>query len=217
MKCEPTCPRCGRQLREPGLWSSEWECEAHGAVSPLRGVLPPGDEGLEILLARTRVPVWIPWPLPAGWVVTGFSCAGDDRTGAVASVVALSGPAPLGGVGELAIVAEEPGVGLGARLAGADGPDPGPQFDAGPAEGKLRFDGHDVAVWHVAAKEDRAAFAGEALGRWVWFVLSPADAGTFMYELTSLRDLRDLGDGGVELHPPFGALSPFISAQLAPR
>lgn len=204
-------------MHEPGLWSSEWECEFHGGVPPLRGVLPPNDEGLELVLGRTTVPVWTPWPLPTGWTVTGLADAGDDRTGAVATVVALSGPAPLGGVGELAIVAEEPGVGLGARLAGSKGPDPGPLFDTGPAEEKIRFDGHDVAVWHVPADSDRAAYVGEALGRWVWFVLSPVDTGPFMYEVSALRDLRDLHDGGVAQRPPFGALSPFISAQLAPR
>jgi hypothetical protein len=100
------------------LWSSAWQCDAHGPVPPLQPAARPGPECLEserALAARGSIPLWIPWPLPAGWVVTGVAHAGDERRGAVASGAGCSGPAPLGGVADLLLVAETPGVGLAAR------------------------------------------------------------------------------------------------------
>ncbi|WP_374224036.1 DUF6758 family protein [Nocardiopsis sp. MG754419] len=144
MKPEPSCPRCGRAVRPPGLWTSAWQCDAHGPVAPLQEVRAPSTAALDALLPQAQVPVWIPWPLPGGWVVTGFADVGDERSGAVATAVALSGPNPLGGVGEVVIVAEDAGIGLGARLAGLDGPDPGEDLDGGPPAAKVRFDGHEV-------------------------------------------------------------------------
>lgn len=215
MKFEPTCPRCGRGVQPPGLWSSAWQCDAHGSVAPLQGVRVPGSASLEVLLPRAQVPLWIPWPLPAGWVVTGFADAGDERSGALATAVALSGPNPLGGFGELVIVAEDPGIGLGARLAGLNGPDPGAGCDAGAPAAKVRFDGHDVALWNLDMGRSRAVYTGEALAHWLWLVFDSADTGILMGEIHALRDLRDLRDGGVALEPPFGAPSPFLERNLA--
>ncbi|MDA8369593.1 MAG: hypothetical protein M0026_06950 [Nocardiopsaceae bacterium] len=216
MKSDPSCPRCGRAVHPPGLWSSAWQCDAHGPVAPLRPVRAPGPAALELLTGIARVPVWLPWPLPAGWIVTGFADAGDERSGAVATVVALSGPAPLGGAGEMAVVAEDPGIGLGARLAGISGPDPGEGFDTGPAHARVRHDGHETALWSLDTGTERAAYAGEALASWLWLVFSTADAGVLMCELRELRDLRDRHGGGAALDPPFGAPSPFLAA-LQPR
>lgn len=216
MKAEPTCPRCGRAVHAPGLWTSAWHCDVHGPVAPLQAVRRPGEASLQHLLSIAQVPVWIPWPLPTGWVVTGFADAGDERSGALGAAVALSGPAPLGGVGELVIIAEDPGVGLGARLGGLPGPDPGDSFDAGAPDGKVRYDGHEIALWSVDAGKVCAVYAGEALAHWLWFVLSPADCGILMCEITAVRDLRDLHDGGVALEPPFGAPSPFLESALRP-
>jgi hypothetical protein len=81
MKTAPTCPRCGGPLTEPSPWASGWHCPMHGEVHPLRSPHTPSAEGLRGLLRGARVPVWLPWPLPAGWLVTGFAGAGDDRTG----------------------------------------------------------------------------------------------------------------------------------------
>ncbi|MBB6118832.1 DUF6758 family protein [Nocardiopsis algeriensis] len=217
MKTDPSCPRCGRAVQPPGLWSSAWECDAHGPVAPLQPVRAPGRAGLEALLHRADVPVWIPWPLPAGWVVTGFAEAGDERSGALATAVALSGPGPLGGVGEIAVVAEDPGIGLGARLAGLEGPDPGDGFDTAAPDAKVRFDGHDIALWNLDLGRDRAAYAGEALAHWLWLVFASADTGMLMCEISALRDLRGINDGGIALEPPFGAPSPFLSRVLAPE
>lgn len=220
MRSNPTCPRCGRAAHPPNLWSSAWQCVAHGSVAPLQQLRPCTSEALAALLSTTQVPVWIPWPLPTGWLVTGLATAGDERSGGVASVVALSGPAPLGGVGELAVVAEHMGVGLGARLAGLAGTDPGEDFDQHPADDKVRFDGHEIALWTLDTGVNRAVYLGEALGQWIWFVFGTADTGMTMCEVVALRDLRDLhrtSEGGLALEPPFGAPSPFLSEMLAPR
>ncbi len=150
------------------------------------------------------VPVWLPWPLPPGWLVTGFAEVGDERTGARATVVALGGPSLSGGPADLLVIAEEPGVGLGAAYAGLDGPDPGEGFDSGPPNAKIQVLGHPTALWCVGGADDRAVYAGEALGNWLWTIAWPAEAGclTAMAEL-SLHDLRDL-----DLQLPFGAFSP---------
>jgi len=204
----PTCPRCDSVLREPRAssraWSSAWHCERHGAVYPLRTGLSPSRQGLDGLLRGAAVPAWLPWPLPPGWLVTGFAAAGDERSGTRGCVVALSGPNPVGGPGEMLLVSEELGVGLGARFAGLAGPDPGADFAAGPADALVQFSNHEFPLWHVAAP-GCAAFAGEVMGSWLWLVLWPDTAGMLMIEPLPLRDLRDPGQ---DLDLPFGARSP---------
>lgn len=203
-----TCPRCGAPVREPSAWSSAWQCALHGEVFPLRPAYSPSREGLAGLLRTAGVPVPVPWPLPAGWLVTGFAAAGDERTGARACVVALSAPDPAGGPGDLLIVVEEPGVGLGARLAGLDGPDPGDGFARCPPHALAHFEGHEIPMWNVEAP-GRAAFAGELKGNWLWMVLWPQTAGLLILEPLYLRDLRNpLQD----LDLPYGAPSPRLPA-----
>lgn len=204
MRSAPSCPRCGADVHEPGPWSSAWRCDAHGEVVPLYPVRSPSRDGLLGLLRTAAVPVWVPWPLPAGWLVTGFAGAGDERSGLRACVVALSGPNPVGGPGDMLIIAEEPGVGLGAYLAGLTGPDPGDGFAAAPPDARVRFAGREFPLWTVDAP-DRAVFAGEAMANWLWLVLWPDTAGLLLVEPLMLRDLRDPGP---HLDLPFGALSP---------
>jgi hypothetical protein len=204
MRIAPTCPRCGGPVREPNVWSSAWQCDVHGEVHPLRMVYSPSVEGVEGLLSGAAVPVWLPWPLPTGWLVTGFAGAGDQRTGTRGCAVALSGPNPVGGPGEMLLISEEPGLGLGARLAGLAGPDPGSDFAAAPPHACVRFGNHEFPLWHVDAPE-RAAFAGEMMGHWLWLILWPDTAGVLLVEPLELRDLRDPGQ---DLDLPFGALSP---------
>ncbi len=177
----------------------------HGAVSPLQEPHSPGREGLEAIRAVAKVPIWVPWPLPTGWLVTGFAGAGDERTGALAVAVALSGPAPLGGAADLVIVAEEPGIGLGSSFAGLPGPDPGDGFGVSAPDAKVEIDGHPVSMWPVGT--ETAAFAGEALANWLWAILWPSAAGLLMLEQLSLRDLRD-NDPDL----PYGALCPRLTS-----
>ena len=204
MKAAVSCPRCGGPGHEPSAWTSAWRCDEHGDVHPLYPACSPSREGLEAVSRDAAVPVWLPWPLPVGWLVTGFAKAGDDRTGARACVVAVSGPNPVGGPGDMLLVAEEPGVGLGARLAGIAGPDPGQDFAAQPPHASVRYGKRDFPLWHVDAP-DCAAFAGEAMGNWLWLVLWPATAGVLLVEPLCLRDLRDPEQ---DLDMPYGALSP---------
>jgi len=145
----------------------------------------------------------LPWPLPGGWLVTGFAAAGDGRSGTRGTVVALSGPNPVGGPAEMLLICEELGVGLGACRAGLDGPDPGGEFLSCSPHARVEFGHHEFPLWHVDAP-GRAAFAGELMGSWLWIVLWPDTAGTLLVEPMRLLDLRDPGQ---ELDLPFGARS----------
>ena len=173
---------------------------------PFQSPWPPSPAGLEAVRRSAAVPVWLPWPLPPGWLVTGFGEAGDERTGAKATVVALAGPSVKPGPADLLVIAEEPGVGLGAAFAGLDGPDPGEGFDSGPPTVKIDVLGRPTALWCVEASDDRAAYAGEALGLWLWVIGWPEHVGCLI-ELGSL-DLRDLREQDQDLLLPFGAHSP---------
>jgi hypothetical protein len=195
-------------VHAPNLWSSAWTCDLHGEVCPLQPVVQPHAEVLHDVVRRSAVPVWLPWPLPRGWLLTGIAHAGDERTGARAVAVACSGPAPLGGMGELVLVAEEPGVGLGAHLAGLEGPDPG-TFDAtAPPHAKVHAAGHPTPLWLVDCPDDRAVYVGEAMALWLWAVLWPASAGHLFVEELLLTDLRDVPP---DLELPYGALSPRLA------
>ena len=214
MRPEPVCPRCSGPLRHPGLMSSAWTCPNHGEVAPFH--LPgPGAataDALHWLSKQSRVPVWVPWPLPAGWLATGVAYAGDDRTGAAAAVVSVSGPAPLGGPADLVLVAEEPGVGLGARYAGLPGPDAGPDApylsERTAPHARVHAAGHPTALWSVEGAPDRAVYVGEALGHWLWVVLWPDSAGLMVLDRFMLVDLRDAGH---ILDVPLGAASPRLA------
>ena len=198
------CPRCQRPARAPTAWSSAWRCDLHGEIYPLAPARLPSTDGLHALVRQARVPVLLPWPLPPGWLVSGFTGAGDERTGTRASAVSLSGPNPLGGPADLLIIAEEPGIGLGAGLAGLPGPDPGDGFASSQPNAAVEVDNHDAPLWLVES-DGKAVFVGEVSANWVWLVLWPDTAGTLLLEPLPLRDLRDPTQ---ELDVPFGALSP---------
>lgn len=210
MRGEPSCPKCGGRVRAPGLFSDTWQCALHGTVHPLQPVVPPSVEALGVVVHRAQVPVWMPWPLPVGWLFTGVACAGDDRSGGRATAVACTGPGPLGGPGELLLIAEELGVGLGARYAGIEGPDPGPHLcvDKHPHSKVLAMRPPDPAVAPGRRAPDRAVFAGEARGLWLWAIAWPEQSGLLMYDELVLTDLREAG-AEVDLLP-CGALSPRI-------
>jgi hypothetical protein len=193
-----TCPRCDEPLRPPGLMSSTWDCERHGAVQPLRRWTRVTPEMIVQSAGRAAVPLWSPLPLLAGWTVTGLALAGDERGGARATCLALSGPSPLGGPADLLLVAEEPGIGLGARLAGSDGVDPG-DVTHGQPEAKVEAAGHPTALWRCASAPDRVAFVGEASGVWLYAVLWPPAAELVLLEHVVLHDLRHESHLGLEL------------------
>jgi hypothetical protein len=192
-------------LRAPSLVSSDWRCAEHGGVNPFYIMPKVTPEVLAHVRERARVPIWMPVPLLAGWTVTGIGYAGDERTGGRATALACSGPAPLGGVADLLLVAEELGVGLGAGLAGLPSADPGPNVSAPPAA-KIEAAGHPTALWSLPAPDDRSVFVGEAKGFWLWAILWPAAAGYLLAEHVTVHDLRE--------HTPadlvVGAPSPYL-------
>lgn len=198
------CPRCDGALRAPDLMSSDWRCEQHGAVLPLHVLPRVGPDVLSRAVRDAAVPLWSALPLLAGWSATGLALVGDDRSGSRATAFALSGPSPLGGPADLVLVAEEPGVGLGARYAGVADLDVAAVL-AGPPEARVEAAGHPTALWRVSGTDDRVAFVGEALGVWLWAVLWPPAAELVLLEHVVLHDLRDDAHLGLDL--PLGAPS----------
>jgi hypothetical protein len=180
---------------------AEWQCDWCGPVEPLHVVDRLSAEILAAVLHQLRgddgdaVPLWCPWPLPPRWTVTGVAWAGDERRGPRATAVALSGPAPVvDGPADLVFVAEEPGIGLGPSLAGIAGPDPGGALGAvraSRADAKVKAAGHPTPLWAVKSLEDRSAYAGEAMGRWLYAVAWPATAGYLLAEEITLMDLGE--------------------------
>lgn len=189
-----------------------WHCADHGTIAPLWR--PAKSEYLsfaEHLAKSAGMPSLMPWPLAPGWTVTDFGFVADEGRDARAAFVSCSGPSEHDGVVELTVVSEEPGVGLGARIAGAPRTDPGADIGEGPPHVKVRIDGHPVSLWAVSTSAadvafDRSVFAGEAHGRWLWLVLRPASAALLLNDEWVLHDLSDLGAELV--HLPFGGSPP---------
>ncbi len=76
-----------------------------------------------------------------------------------------------------------------------------------PPQAKVLAAGRPTPLWLVdGAPEDRAVFAGEAMGQWLWAVTWPQESGLLLYDELVLTDLRDAGSE-VDL-VPCGALSP---------
>jgi hypothetical protein len=184
------CPRCGADLVAPNMFSSAWRCGRHGPVLPL-GLFHRIDPArIEHVRNHTEVPLWIPEPAPDGWVLSGLGAVGDARSRFRGTVTAFAGPAPLGGTGEWLIVAEEPGIGLGAayaRTATTSPPDPA----LAPPPAKIQAMGRPTSLWAVPdTGADRSAYLGEAEGVWIWLISFPADAGYAVLEDLNLVDVR---------------------------
>ena len=169
-------------------------------------VLPTASrEAIEHVRAIAEVPFWIPSPLLPGWMITGVAYAGDDRSRARATALACSGPAPLGSVADMLLVAEEPGVGLGAGYAELPVPTAAPDL-SGPPVAKVHAANHPTALWSVPGPDDCCVVAGEAKGMWLWAILWPASAGYVLYEHVVLHDLTE----GVPPGLVVGAPSPYL-------
>jgi len=192
--------------------SSDWRCSADGPVPPLHVAEHISAEIVESVTARSKdIPIWCPWPLPTGWMVTGIGWAGDERSGTRATVLACSGPGPLGGPADIVLVAEEPGVGLGNRYAGLYGPDPGPYLqdalESTAAHAKVKAAGWPTALWAVRTPAaDRGAYVGEAKGMWIYAIAWPQSAAYLFAEDLVLHDLTEW----VPAELVYGAPSPFL-------
>ena len=197
MRAQPSCPRCGSALHPPGLWSSSWRCDDHGSVPPVHPAVQPTPEVLRAAAsaaATAGVPMWLPWPLPRGWLVTGVVSAGDERTGARATAVVCSGPSPLGGVADLVLVGEETGVGLGPGSPASTDRTPGSSRTARRTPRSTRPGSRPrCGRCPGPGVDDRAVYVGEALGCWLWAVLWPETAGFLLIDDFVLTDLRDAG------------------------
>ncbi len=149
------------------------------------------------------LPTYLPWPLRPGWSVVDFGVA-SSGIGPGATLSVVSGPSEIDGPVDLLLVAEEAGVGLGARFAGTPGADPGPGLGDGPPATRIRIGSQLVSLWpvsiHAAVGEwDRSVLAGEAGGRWLWLVVRPAAALLLFQDGWELRDVSGLGPSLVEL------------------
>lgn len=157
--------------------------------------------------STSRVPVWLPWPLPESWVISDVVPVGDDVRGLSAVGTVLTGPNPLGGPAEMLVVAEEPGVGLAAGVVGLDGTDPGDVVRSAPYT-HVDIDDHPVPMWLVPDGSDEAAIVGERDMVWLWVVVRPAAAGPMLVDRMSFADARTLGEE-VRLFP-YGARSSWL-------
>jgi len=217
----PGCPRCPTPVARVGEAGS-WSCPDHGAVRPLWRPAEATYDGFVAHLDQAGTfPTYLPWPLRPGWEVTDFAVVGDER-GATATLTCVSGPSELDGPVDVLLVAEEAGVGLGARCAGTPGDDAGTGLGEGPPAARLRIGSQPVPLWAVDSWEssasngtggdhaagdvngewDRSVAVGEAAGRWLWLVMRPASAILLLHEEWQLRDVSGLGMALVEV--PFG-------------
>lgn len=209
MSLEAGCPRCSSPVSGG---EQEWHCPDHGPITPLWRPATAGyDDLVEHLRLCQPIPTLMPWPLSPGWTITDFGCVAHPGKEARASLISCSGVSDLDGVVELTVVAEEPGVGVGARCASVTRSDPGADIGDGPAQASVRIDGHPIKLWSVSTSHsdsdfDRSVFAGEAQGRWLWLVLRPASAALLLNDEWILADVAGLGPELVAL--PFGGNPP---------
>ena len=208
------CPRCPAPVGETG--DGGWACPEHGVVVPLWHPESTSYDDFAGHLGRAGAfPTYLPWPLGPGWSVTDFAVASPRTGDAKATMTCVSGTSALDGPVDVMVVSEEPGTGLGARIAGladaAGRVDPGEEVGEGPPTIKVRVGNHTVGLWPVSISSsqgewDRSVVAGEAEGRWLWLVLRPASAILLMRDDWILRDVSATGPQLVAL--PFGGPAP---------
>jgi len=202
------CPRCSTPVAKAG---DSWACPDHGTIDPLwRPEEASYDAFVEQLGATARFPTYLPWPLSPGWRITDFAAVGTEESGR-AAMTCVSGTSALDGPVDVLVINEEPGTGLGSRIAGTWHDDPGTEVGEGPPSVKIRIDSQTVPLWPVSTSTaggewDRSVVAGEAEGRWLWLVLRPASAMLLLADDWILRDVSGLGPALVEL--PFGGPAP---------
>ena len=205
---DPVCVRCRGALHTPEV-DGEWTCDAHGVVEPLHPALPAEAYHLSDVASSAAVPVWLPWPVPLGWTVSGVRrTTGTGPSRAVA--VGLLGPGVTARQTELVIVAEEPGVGLGASYAGIGTTDPGPEVASLPSDTKVTADGRPTALWSLPVS-DRAAYVGEASGLWLWVVAWPVTEWMVVHDDLRLVDVRAPENRLHLAELPVGPLSPRLA------
>ena len=194
----PVCPRCSAPL------ASGSSCPDHGVVEALRRPRESTyDAFVEHLALAAGFPTYLPWPMSPGWAVSDFAVVVGAR-GPSATMTCCSGTSALDGPVDVIIVTEEPGVGLGARIAGTTYDDPGPEIGSGSPPVRVRVEGHPVPLWTISTSSasgewDRSVVAGEAWGRWLWMIIRPASAILLLRDEWILRDVSGVGPHLVEM------------------
>ena len=195
------CPRCPNPLGDDGT------CADHGPQPALRRPESSSYEAFALHLEGAgRFPTYLPWPMSPGWSVTDFAYV----EGPLATLTCVSGTSELDGPVDAVVVAEEVGVGLGARCAGLEH-DPDAAWSSGTPAVRVRIGRRSIPLWAVSVSDvagelDRSVFAGEALGRWLWVVMRPASAMLLLRDDWILRDVSGVGPPLVEM--PFSGPPP---------
>jgi hypothetical protein len=206
----PGCPRC----REPLDGGAGPDCAHHGAGPVLwRAREASYDAFVEHLATARDFPTYLPWPMAPGWAVSDFAVVTEPSGAPVATLTCVTGASELDGPVDVLLVAEEPGVGLGARCAGVRGSDPGRELDEEQPVVRVRIGSLATSLWTVSTSDvaetselDRTVLAGEAAGRWLWVVLRPASAVLLMRDDWILRDVS--GGGPLMVEMPFAGPGP---------
>ncbi|MFZ2504455.1 MAG: DUF6758 family protein [Nocardioides sp.] len=204
MSLLPQCPRCGLPLGVERAVA----CPDHASVPPLWRTDGGGYDDFVAHLARAgSLPSLAPFPLGPEWAIADFGVVGHQGAPR-GSYVACGAVTETDGPVDVVVVAEEPGIGLGARIAGLGGRDVGADLLRGPATTRLQVDRHTVSMWALPPVErlgpDAASalgigvLVGEADGRWLWFITRPATA-ILMRPEWSLADLGQMGPALLDL------------------
>lgn len=202
------CPRCAQPVRELG---TSWECIVHGPVTPLwRPREATYDAFTDHLRRAADFPTFLPWPLGPGWQISDFGVVAAPGQAPLATVTCCSGISDLDGAVDVLVVSEEPGTGLGARVARLDRSDP-PGAGEGPPVAKVKVGHATVPLWTISTSGadgefDRTVLVGEADARWFWLVLYPASAVLLLRDEWILRDAGDAGATLIEM--TFGGTPP---------
>ncbi|MEJ7774118.1 MAG: DUF6758 family protein [Nocardioidaceae bacterium] len=167
-------------------------------VEPFAAVIGEEINGLAL-------PLWVPWPVPLDWTFAGLAHTDDGGLGG-ATVSCWSGHDPFGDLAEILLVCEEAGAGVGSHFAGLPMTYPGTHVGEGSPHARFGVEGRPVSLWVVEGAADRAVYAGEAAGRWLWVVVHPAESSAIVVEPMQLVDARQLGAELTVL--PVGELSP---------
>jgi hypothetical protein len=210
---DAVCPRCPRPVTRD---TAGWTCRDHGSVDPL---WRPAEASYDAFVAHLEragdFPTLLPWPLGPGWHVSGFGVVGEEGRRPHATVTVCSGTTAVDGPVDVLVVSEEPGTGLGSRVARLPWDTPGDVGDEPPLA-RVRVEQATVPMWQVSTSTapaaadqpelDRFVLVGEASGRLLWLVLRPASAMLLLRDEWILRDASALGPPLVEV--PFGGPDP---------
>lgn len=203
-----SCPRCTSPVAEA---DGDHVCPQHGAIDPLwRPHACDYDTFAELVGRAEDLPTYLPWPMSPGWSISDFGCV-SSKSRTTATVTTTVGTSDLDGAVEVTVVAEDPGVGLGSRIAGQPALDPGQKIGQGPHAVRVRAGGRSVPMWAVEPGHDddlfaRSVFAGEADGRWLWLIMRPASAALLLRDEWLLADVTGFGPEALEM--PFGGPRP---------